>query len=50
MRGLVNIIFLIYLEITQGDNSYKTRKFNQMSIKIESSRNITLQTRQYFVL
>ena len=41
MRGLVNKIFLIHLVITQGDNSDKTRKFYQMSIKIESSRNIT---------
>ena len=46
MRGLVSIIFLIHLVITQGDNSDKTRKFDQMSIKIDSSRNITMQTRQ----
>ena len=46
MRGLVSIIFLIHLVITQGDNSDKTRKLDQMSIKIESSRNITMQTRQ----
>ena len=45
MRGLVSIIFLIHLVITQGDNSDKTRKLDQMSIKIKSSRNIT-QTRQ----
>ena len=41
MRGLVSIIFLIHLVITQGDNSDKTRKLDQMTIKIESSRNIT---------
>ena len=44
MRGLVSIIFLIHLVIIQGDNSDKTRKFDQMSIKSnvdESSRNIT---------
>ena len=48
MRGLVSIIFLIHLVITQGDNSVsdKTRKLDQMSIKIESLRNITMQTRQ----
>ena len=46
MRGLVSIIFLIHLVITQADNSDKTRKHDQMSIKIESSRNITMQTRQ----
>ena len=45
MRGLVSLIFLIHLVITQGDNSEKTRKLDQMSIKIESSRNITMQTR-----
>ena len=46
MRGLVSLIFLIHLVITQGDNADKTRKLDQMSIKIESSRNITMQTRQ----
>ena len=46
MRGLVGIIFLIHLVITQADNSDKTRKHDQMSIKTESSRNITMQTRQ----
>ena len=46
MRGLVSLIFLIHLVITQGDNSEKTRKLDQMSIKIESSRNITMQTHQ----
>ena len=46
MRGLVNIIFLIHLVITQGDNSDQTQKFDQMLIRIESSRNITMQTRQ----
>ena len=46
MRGLVSLIFLIHLVITQGDNSKKTRKLDQMSIKIESSRKITMQTRQ----
>ena len=46
MRGLVSIILLIHLVITQGDNSDETRKLDQMSIKIESSRNITMQTRQ----
>ena len=46
MSGLVSIIFLIHLVIIQGDNSDKTRKHNEMSIKIESSRNITMQTRQ----
>ena len=35
------MIFLIHLVITQDDNSDKTRKFDQMSIKTESSRNIT---------
>ena len=40
------MIFLIHLVITQDDNSDKTRKFDQMSIKIESRRNITMQTRQ----
>ena len=45
MRGLVNKIFLIHLVIAQGGNSDKTREFDQMSIKIESSRNI-MQTRQ----
>ena len=48
MSGLVSIIFLIHLVIIQGDNSDKTRKHDQMSIKIESSRNITMQTRQHF--
>ena len=33
MRGLVSIIFLIHLVIIQGDNSDKTRKHNEMSIK-----------------
>ena len=46
MKGLASIIFLIHLVIAQGDNSDKTRKLDQMSIKIESSRNITMQTRQ----
>ena len=46
MRGLVSLIFLIHLVITQGDKSEKTRKLDQMSIKIESSRNITMQTHQ----
>ena len=44
--GLVDKILLIHLVITQGDNSDKTRKFDQMSIKIESSRYITMQTHQ----
>ena len=43
MRGLVSLIFLIHLVITQGDNSDKTRKLDQLSIKIESSRNITMR-------
>ena len=46
MRGLVSIIFLIHLVITQGDNSDKTRKLDQMSIKIESSRTITMQSKK----
>ena len=41
MRGLFSIIFLTHLVITQGDNSDKTRKLDQMTIKIENSRNIT---------
>ena len=36
MRGLVSLIFSIHLVITQGDNADKTRKLDQMSIKIES--------------
>ena len=43
MRGLVSLIFLIHLVITQGDNSDKTRKLDQLSIKIESLRNITIR-------
>ena len=43
MRGLVSLIFLIHLVITQGDNTDKTRKLDQLSIKIESSRNITMR-------
>ena len=50
MSGLVSIIFLIHLVIIQGDNSDKTRKHDQMSIQIESSRNITMQTRQHFTI
>ena len=46
MRGLVSLIFAIHLVITEGDNSDKTRKLDQMSMKIESLRNITMQTRQ----
>ena len=46
MRGLVSIIFLIHLVITEGDNSDKTRKLDQMSIKIESSRTITMQSKK----
>ena len=46
MRGLVSIIFLIHLVITQGDNSDKTRKLDQISIKIESSRTITMQSKK----
>ena len=35
MRGLVSIIFLIHLVITQGDNSDKTRKFDQIKCRLK---------------
>ena len=36
MRELVNHIFLIHLVITQGDNSDKTRKFDQIRLKLKA--------------
>ena len=44
MRRLVSIVFLIHLVITQGDNLDKTRKLDQMSIKIEAQE--TLQCKR----
>ena len=44
LRGLVNLIFLIHLVITQGDNSDKTRKFIKCRLKLKAVVSTPMET------